>query len=98
MSAQAIACPGCGHPNATNSKSQSSYVGAPKSKTTAGILALLVGGLGIHKFYLNKAGLGILYILFSWTFVPLIISLIEGIVYLTQSDEAFSTAQKVNVI
>jgi len=98
MSAQALACPGCGHPNAANSKSQSNYAGAPKSKITAGILALLIGGLGIHKFYLNKAGLGIVYILFCWTFVPSIVAFIEGIIYLTQSDEAFANAQKVNVV
>jgi TM2 domain-containing membrane protein YozV len=97
MSVQALACPGCGQPNAANSRSQSNYVGAPKSKITAGILALLVGGLGIHKFYLNKAGLGIVYILFCWTFVPTIIAFIEGIIYLTQSDQAFANAQKVNV-
>ncbi|SDZ07913.1 zinc-ribbon domain-containing protein [Proteiniborus ethanoligenes] len=66
--------------------------GAPvktKSKTTAGILAILLGGLGVHKFYLGKIGLGILYILFCWTYIPAIVGLIEGIIYLTQSDEDF---------
>lgn len=33
-----------------------------KSKITAGILAILLGGLGIHKFYLGKTGMGILYL------------------------------------
>jgi TM2 domain-containing membrane protein YozV len=57
----------------------------------------LLGGFGVHKFYLNKAGLGVLYILFSWTFVPSIIALIEGIIYLTQDDATFSRAQRVAV-
>jgi TM2 domain-containing membrane protein YozV len=98
MSAQAAACPGCGHPNAANSRPTGAVSGAPKSRVTAGILALLVGGLGIHKFYLNQAGLGIVYLLFCWTFIPAIVAFIEAIVYFTQTDQAFATAQKVNVI
>ena len=54
-----------------------------KSKTTAGILAILLGGIGIHKFYLGKIGMGILYLVFSWTAIPSIVGLIEGIIYLT---------------
>ena len=98
MSAQALACPGCGHPNAANSRNQSNYVGAPRSRVTAGILALFLGGLGIHKFYLGKSGAGIVYLLFCWTFVPEIIAFIEAIIYFTQSDEAFAASQRVNVI
>jgi len=64
-------------------------VASAKSKTTAGILALLLGGLGAHKFYLGKPGLGILYLLFCWTYVPSILGLIEGIVYLSASDAVF---------
>ena len=33
-----------------------------KSKTTAYLLWFFLGGLGAHKFYLNKTGMGILYI------------------------------------
>lgn len=60
-----------------------------KSKTTAGILAILLGGIGAHKFYLGKIGLGILYLVFCWTYIPAILGLIEGIIYLTSSDEKF---------
>lgn len=60
-----------------------------KSKTTAGILAILLGGFGIHKFYLGKIFTGILYMLFCWTYIPSIIGFIEGIVYLTSSEEKF---------
>jgi TM2 domain-containing membrane protein YozV len=65
-----------------------SYVNT-KSKTTAGILGILLGGLGVHKFYLGRIGTGILYILFCWTYIPSIIGLIEGITYLTSSEEKF---------
>jgi len=60
-----------------------------KNKTTAGLLAIFLGGLGVHKFYLGKTGLGILYLLFCWTYIPAIIGLIEGIIYLSASDEKF---------
>jgi TM2 domain-containing membrane protein YozV len=48
-------------------------------------LALLLGGIGIHKFYLGRTGKGFLYLIFCWTYIPAIIGLIEGTVYLTSS-------------
>jgi TM2 domain-containing membrane protein YozV len=60
-----------------------------KNKVVAGVLALFLGGLGIHKFYLNKAGQGVLYLLFCWTLIPAIIAFIEAIVYFTMSDKEF---------
>jgi TM2 domain-containing membrane protein YozV len=70
---------------------------AKKSRVTAGILALLLGGLGIHKFYLDKVGLGLVYLLFCWTFIPAIIAGVEGIIYLVQDDATFSEKQGVAV-
>jgi len=35
-----------------------------KSKTTAAILTLFFGGIGIHKFYLGQSIQGVFYILF----------------------------------
>ncbi len=68
-----------------------------KSKTTAGILAILLGGLGVHKFYLGNVGMGIVYLLFCWTTIPAIIAFIEGIVYLTSSDENFQLKNHVRI-
>jgi len=73
------------------------FVPGAKSRLTAGLLGILVGGLGVHKFYLNKVGLGILYVLFCWTFIPAVIGLIEGIIYLTQDDVTFGRQQMVAV-
>ena len=76
-----------------------------KNRITAGILAILLGGVGAHKFYLGKIWLGILYTVvaigFCWLIIPPIvigtISLVEGIIYLTKSDKEFSNqyAKKV---
>ncbi|MFT3993617.1 MAG: NINE protein [Dysgonomonas sp.] len=65
-----------------------------KSKTTAAILAIFLGGIGVHRFYLNQSGLGILYLLFCWTFIPLIVSLIDFIWLLTMDENRFN--QKFN--
>ena len=50
---------------------------------------MLLGGLGLHKFYLNSPGLGVIYLLFCWTFIPAIIGFFEGLIYLFMSDQAF---------
>ena len=69
-----------------------------KSKITAGVLGIFLGGIGIHKFYMGRVGLGILYILFCWTYLPAIIGFIEGIVYLASSDYNFQIKHQVRII
>lgn len=49
------------------------------------LLALLLGGLGAHKFYAKKIGFGIVYLLLCWTLLPALAALIEGIIALCQS-------------
>lgn len=44
------------------------------------LLAIFLGGIGIHKFYSGRTGLGVLYILFCWTVIPAVIGVIEGII------------------
>ena len=61
-----------------------------KNKVAAFALAWLLGGLGGHKFYLDRIGQGILYLLFCWTFIPALIAFIEGIIYITMDDERFA--------
>jgi TM2 domain-containing membrane protein YozV len=62
-----------------------------KNKMTAALLAIFLGGWGVHKFYLGKTGKGILYLVFCWTLIPALIGFIEGILYLTASDEDFQS-------
>ncbi len=62
-----------------------------KNKTTVAILAFFLGGLGVHRFYLGQPILGIVYLLFSWTFIPVFIGLIDFIVLLSYSDSKFNS-------
>ena len=68
-----------------------------KSKIAAGLLAIFLGGLGIHKFYLGKIGLGILYLLFCWTAIPAFVGVIEGIIYLCSNDHNFEVKNQVRL-
>lgn len=61
-----------------------------KSRVGAVVLALLLGGLGLHKFYLGRVGWGILYLVFCWTFIPSFIAFIEGVIYACTSEEKFA--------
>ena len=65
-------------------------MGADK-KITAGILGILVGGFGVHKFVLGYTTEGIITLVITLVTcgVGHIIGLIEGIIYLTKSDEEF---------
>lgn len=60
-----------------------------KNRGIAIVLALFLGWLGIHKFYLGRIKTGMLYLLFSWTGVPLLISIIDLLVLLMSSNKAF---------
>jgi len=68
-----------------------------KSKTTAGLLAIFLGGVGAHKFYLGKSGMGVLYLVCCWTFIPAMIGFIEGIMLLLGSQEAFNKKYNANL-
>ena len=56
------------------------YNSIKKNPTTAVLLALFLGGLGAHKFYMGQVGVGVLYLLFVWTFIPAILVLIDAFV------------------
>ncbi len=65
-------------------------MGADK-KMVAGILGILVGSLGVHKFVLGYTTEGLIQIAITIVTCGIggIIGLIEGIIYLTKSDEDF---------
>ena len=78
--------------------SSSGVVSGEKTKMIAFLLALFLGWLGIHKFYLGYKNPAIIMLLcgtIGWIFLfipPLVISVIafiEAIIYITKSDEEF---------
>ena len=91
-------CPNCGIA-LTNMVVQQVYVQNPpanaKSKVCAGLLALFLGGLGIHNFYLGYTGRGVAQLLITLIGTPLtcgitfwispLWSFIEGIMILCGS-------------
>ena len=86
-----------------------SGAGGDNKKVLAGILAIILGSLGVHKFILGyqKEGfilLGITILGYATTclvigafffWIPGLIGLIEGIIYLTKSDEEFYNTYQV---
>lgn len=68
-------------------------------KILAGVMGILFGGLGIHKFILGYTTeaviqliVGLVILILSCGalfFIPAIFGLVEGIIYLTKSDEEF---------
>lgn len=82
-------CPKCGvRQPAMYSSEPTAFHG--RNKLVAALFALILGGLGMHKFYLGRIGQGVLYLLFCWTVIPALIGLVEGIVYLTMSEGEFA--------
>lgn len=67
-------------------------------RVTAALFAIFLGPLGAHKFYLGQTGMGVFYlvvnVLLCWTLiVPVvfyIVTIIEGVTYLSHSDKDFA--------
>ncbi|SDT21374.1 TM2 domain-containing membrane protein YozV [Maribacter dokdonensis] len=93
----------------TGAKEAFSGAGGENKKVLVGILAIILGSLGVHKFILGyqKEGFILLGVtiagyattclvigaFFFW--IPGVIGLIEGIIYLTKSDEEFYNTYQV---
>lgn len=56
----------------------SSYATVRKDVTTGVLLALLLGGIGAHRFYMGEIGWGVVYLLFSWTAIPMLAGFVEA--------------------
>lgn len=71
------------------------HPGPPKQKSTAGILAILLGSLGVHLFYLGQKKWGLIFLLGTiftcgvGLILTTLISIVQGVRYLCASDEEF---------
>ena len=89
----------------TEAKDAFNKTSGDNKKLMAGILAILLGGFGIHKFVLgyNKEGIILLVLtiflsVFSFGFfgwLVWIFTIIEGFIYLSKSDEEFYNTYQV---
>lgn len=80
---QAEICPECGVSQPSLGSS------GDTDQVAAGILAILLGGLGVHKFYQGNTRNGVLYLCFFWTAIPAILGLIEGILMLVADEQEY---------
>lgn len=67
-------------------------IGPKKNKLATALLAIFLGGIGAHKFYLGgkrRTELGLIYLLLFWTGVPALVGLIEGILFLIMPEKKF---------
>ena len=80
----AHACPACGAVQRVGH-----HRTARKDRTVAIVLAFLLGGIGVHRFYLGNIWLGLLYLVFCWTLLPAVIATVEGVVFISTSDVEF---------
>lgn len=75
--------------------------GAVKSdkKLIAGLLGILLGTFAVHKFYLGYTKVGVIQLIIGIVTCGFggIIGLIEGIIYLTKTDEEFEETYVRNV-
>lgn len=81
----------------------SQMAGRRKSASTGVLLAIFLGGLGAHHFYLGNNGYGIMYVLLCWTFLPAIFSLLEAFampnrVRVYNETQAFQVAAQVSML
>lgn len=65
----------------------------------AGVLAIVLGPFGVHKFILDYTTQGIIYLILTVCTcgtVTSVLGLIEGIIYLTKTDEEFVYTYQLN--
>ena len=95
MDAAQVVCVKCGV--ALRHSAASGGSDGKKDRTIAALLAILFGALGVHEFYLGNntsaiIRLAITLLTCGWCGAVLgLISLIEGIIYLTKTDDEFQT-------
>ncbi|MGH9908836.1 MAG: TM2 domain-containing protein [Pyrinomonadaceae bacterium] len=100
------------HPQQSNAQPPDLQKLGAEKKMVAGICGILLGGFGVHKFILGYTQEGLILlgawvvtlIIAIVTcgigtilmFIPSVIGLVEGIMYLTKSDEEFARTYIVN--
>lgn len=61
------------------------FLNPAPNQVVAGLCAIFLGGIGVQEFIVGRPGRGILCILFSWTGIPEIVGIFQGITWLCDS-------------
>lgn len=69
-----------------------------RQRSTAVTLALLLGLIGVHRFYLGERAYGMAYIMWSWTLVPWIVAIFEAINYWQMSRVTFNLTYNIEQV
>lgn len=98
IAAPAEICPSCG----VRQPEPPGPPAPPLNRVIAALFAIFLGPLGAHKFYLRNIPMGVLYLIIGvglgictfgiTTALIEVIAIIEGLVYLTYTDEQFAAA------
>lgn len=82
-------------PEAWNTPSQ---IKQENKRVIAGIFAILLGGLGVHKFILGYTQEGIIQLIIGICTCGIggVIGFVEGIIYLVKTDEEFYQTYQAN--
>lgn len=67
-----------------------------KSRGLAIVLAIILGSIGAHRFYLGQIKLGVLYLLLSWTGLSLIVSWIDAVILILMNESEFQLKYNYN--
>lgn len=62
-----------------------------KNRGIAILLALFLGGFGIHRFYVGQVAWGFIFLLFCWTFIPSVFALFDVIRWSLMTEEKFQS-------
>ncbi|MGH1336562.1 MAG: NINE protein [Aureispira sp.] len=76
---------------------ESRFVPEKKEKLITALFAIFLGAFGVHHFYLGKKGLGFVYLLFCWTFLPGLVAFVEGIYFLIMDKDEFDYKYNLGV-
>lgn len=69
-----------------------------KKKSVAIFLAFILGSFGVHHFYLGNKGRGVIYLLLSWSLMPLIASLVDALVLMTLTQDQFHSFYNLSAL
>ena len=64
-------------------------IAAKKNHIVAALLAIFLGGIGAHKFYMGKITHGVIFLICCWTWIPALLGVLSGLKWLLKGKDCF---------